>query len=203
MTTASSPAAERPRLLGTGASGPGANIWWGIVGLIAIEITVFSALIASYFYYQVLAPGWPPEPPPPLLLATINTFVLIGSSIAIAIADRGIRDGRQGRLRAGLVASILFAVAFLVLKGVELAGKEYRWDSHAYGSLVWMMLGLHSLHVLSVLLKSCVMAVLAFRGYFSERRYVGIQVNGMYWHFVVVIWIPIYITLYLSPRMGG
>ena len=198
--TAASPT---PRLLDTNASGPGANIWWGIVGLIAVEITVFAALIASYYYYQVLSPGWPPESPPPLLLPTVNTFVLIGSSIAIAIADRGIRDGRQGRLRAGLVASILFAIAFLVLKGMELADKDYHWDTHAYGSIVWMMLGLHSLHVLSVLLKSLVMAVLAFRGYFSERRYVGVQVNGMYWHFVVVIWIPIYITLYLSPRMGG
>lgn len=192
-----------PRELDTNASGPGANIWWGIVGLIAIEITVFSALIASYFYYDANASHWPPEPPPELLLPSVNSFVLLGSSLAIAFADRGIRDGRQGRLRVGLVLSILFAIVFLVLKGIELSQKDYRWDTHAYGSIVWTMLGLHSLHVFTVFLKSCVMAVLAFRGYFTDRNYVGVQVNGLYWHFVVVIWIPLYLTIYVSPRLAG
>ena len=197
------PRGAEPRELDTNASGPGANIWWGIIGLIAVEITVFSALIASYFYYEANSTAWPPEDPPSLRLPTINTFVLIGSSVAIAFADRGIRDGRQGRLKTGLLASIVFALVFLLLKGIELSENPYHWDTHAYGSIVWMMLGLHTLHVVSVLLKSSVMAVLAFKGYFSERRYVGVQVNGLYWHFVVVIWVPIYLTIYVSPRLGG
>lgn len=189
-----------PRLLDDAATGPETTIWWGIVGLITVEIVVFTTLLTSYFYLAVRQHGWPPADAPDLLVPTINSIVLILSSISISIADRGIRDGKQGRLRAGLIASIVFAVLFLGLKAYELAHKPYRWDDHAYGSIVWFILGLHTLHVFSVLLKSCVMTVLAFRGFFSQHSYVGVQVNGLYWHFVVVIWIPIYITVYLSPR---
>lgn len=196
-------AAREPRLLTTDAHGPQTNIFWGIVGLITVEITVFSTLIASYFYYKAGQPDWPPADAPKLLVPTINSVVLALSSLAISIADRGIRDGNQRRLRIGLLASIVFAIVFLALKGYELWHKPYQWDDHAYGSIVWTMLGLHTLHVFSVLLKSCVMTVLAFRGYFSEHSYVGVQVNGLYWHFVVVIWIPIYFTIYISPRVLG
>lgn len=192
---------EEPRELDTDASGPAANIWWGIVGLVTIEIVVFGTLLVSYFYYKAHNPGWEPVDPPRLLLPSLNTAVLVGSSMAISIADRGIRDGNQLRLRAGLLASILFAITFLVLKALEFSQKGYRWDDHSYGSIVWTVLGLHALHVFSVLLKSCVMTVLAFMGYFSARSYVGVQVNGLYWHFVVIIWIPIYLTIYLSPRL--
>lgn len=190
----------QPRLLTTDASGPQTNIWWGIVGLVTVEVTVFTALLTSYFYFEARSPGWPPEEAPKLLLPTVNTVVLLLSSLAISIADRGISKGNQFRLRAGLLASIALAILFLALKAWELADKPYQWDDHAYGSIVWLTLGLHSLHVFSVLLKSCVMAVLAFRGFFSRHSYVGVQVNGLYWHFVVVIWIPIYFTIYISPR---
>jgi cytochrome c oxidase subunit III len=195
--------AQAVRHLGTDAKGPEANIWWGIAGLITIEIVVFGTFISSYFYYKATTTDWPPEPPPDLLLPLLNTLVLVGSSAAIFIADRGIAKGSQQRLRWGLVASTVLAVVFLVLKYLEFDQKEYRWDSHSYGSIVWTMLSLHALHVFSVMLKSAVMTVLAFKGYFTRHSYIGVQVNGLYWHFVVLIWVPIFITVYLSPRWGS
>lgn len=191
---------QQPRLLSDDATGPQTTIWWGIVGLITIEIVVFTTLLTSYFYLGTGEHGWPPAEPPDLLVPTVNTVVLILSSLAIGIADRGISKGSQRRLRWGLLASIVLAILFLGLKAYEFSHKPYRWDDHAYGSIVWLVLGLHTLHVFSVLLKSSVMAVLAFRGFFTRHSYVGVQVNGLYWHFVVVIWIPIYVTIYLSPR---
>jgi cytochrome c oxidase subunit III len=193
--------ARQPRLLTTDASGAQTNIWWGIMGLITIEVMVFGTLIVSYFYLKAHSSGWPPAPPPELLLPTINTLVLFASSYSIHNADRGVAEGDQRRLKIGLTASTVLAVVFLAIKWFEFAEKPYRWDSHAYGSIVFLLLGLHALHVLSVMLKSAVMTALAFRGFFSERSYVGVQVNGLYWHFVVAIWIPIYITVYLSPRL--
>lgn len=204
--TARPPAATEPRpeprLLDDAAAGPEANVWWGVMGLIVIETVVFGTLIVSYFYYEASIANWPSEDPPALLLPSINTLVLVLSSLAIWTADRGIARGSQTRLRLGLLASIVLAVVFLVLKAIELREKPYRWDDHAYGSIVWTMLGLHALHVTSVFLKSCTMAVLAFKGFFTRHSYVGVQVNGLYWHFVVVIWIPIFLTIYLSPRLG-
>jgi len=178
-------------------------LWWGMVGLITIECVVFATLISSYFYLRFHAPEWPPAgaTPPDLLLPTINTLVLIGSSLAMWWADRGIEDhGDQRRLKIGLAAAMAFSFLFLVLKVVEYRDVEYSWASHAYGSIIWVMIVFHSAHVLSVFLKGFVVEILAFKGHFTKERHLGVQINGLYWHFVVVIWIPLYFTIYWAPR---
>jgi cytochrome c oxidase subunit III len=76
----------------------------------------------------------------------------------------------------------------------------YSWSDHAYGSIVWLIAGFHSLHVISLVLKSLLVAVIAWRGYFDEHRYLGVEVNGIYWHFVVLVWVPLYVVLYWGPR---
>jgi cytochrome c oxidase subunit III len=180
-----------------------APLWWGMLFLVTIESVVFGTFLTSYFYYRSLAPHWPPAgtPPPELFLPTLNTLVLIMSSVAVAFADKGIRKGDVARLRIGLVAAILFSAVFLALKVVEYADATYFWDTHAYGSLIWTVIVFHSAHVASVMLKGTVVAVLAFRGYFDAERHLGVDVNGLYWHFVVAIWIPIYLVLYWAPRL--
>lgn len=178
-------------------------LWWGFAGMIAIEATVFTAFIASYLYLKMSATAWPPMPekPPELLLPTINTVILIGSSIALFWAEKGIEKGDQRRLSIGLLVSLLLGTIFLVLKVIEYSKVPYRWDSHAYGSIIWTIIGFHSAHVASVVLKTIVVDVLAWRGYFNRERRLGVTVNGLYWHFVVGIWIPLYITIYWVPRL--
>ena len=186
--------------------GPRGGLWWGMAGLILIEIVVFTGLIATYFYLKFLSPHWPPagEPLPKLLLPTINTVVLIGSSFAIYYADTSISERGDVRgLRIGVSLSLLLGLAFLVLKVVEYSQVEYFWDSHAYGSIVWTMIVFHSSHVLSVVLKSIVVLALSGKGHWTRERAQGVKINGLYWHFVVVIWIPLYITIYLTPRIHG
>lgn len=181
-----------------------APLWWGMCGMILIETVVFSSMIASYLYLKGSSPAlFPPlrDGPPDLLLPTANTLVLIASSIAMYWGDRGIKKGDVAQLRIGIVAAIGLALVFLLLKYVEYSDVPYRWDSHAYGSIIWTIIGFHSAHVMAVVLKGLVVATLAFRGYFNEERHLGVDVNGLYWHFVVAIWIPLYITLYLVPRM--
>jgi heme/copper-type cytochrome/quinol oxidase subunit 3 len=69
--------------------------------------------------------------------------------------------------------------------------------------IVWAMIIFHSSHVLSVVLKNIVVLVLSARGYWTRERCQGIKVNGLYWHFVVIIWIPLYITISLTSRIHG
>jgi cytochrome c oxidase subunit III len=184
------------------AEGHQAPIYWGICGLMLIEGIVFSSLIASYLYLRLVADAWPPAgvDPPKLLLPSINTAVLVSSSFFIHKADHGIRKGDQKWLVGGLGAGIALSIVFLVLKYVEYSGLDYRWDSHAYGSISWTIAGFHSAHVIALLLKTIVMETLAIRGYFNEDRNIGVQVNGLYWHFVVGVWLPLYVLLYFVPR---
>lgn len=179
-----------------------APVWWGVLMLIVIELTVFASLVASYFYLKFHAPAWPPDgiAPPDLLLPSVNAGILLVSSLPVWWADSGIRKGDTRRLKIGLAVGFVLGATFLTLKVIEYAGNDYTWATNAYGSIVWTITGFHSAHVLILLIKTLVVLVLAFRGYFSERRNVGVQANGLYWHFVVIVWIPLFATLYLSPR---
>lgn len=178
-------------------------LWWGFLGLLFIEGTVFAILIASYFYLRMGNPAWPPETfeYPELLLPTINTLVLLASSVAMARADHHVRRGNQRGLALGINIGIVLAVIFLILKAVEYHDYPYRWDTNAYGSIVWAIIGFHSAHVTVLVLKTIIVDVLAWRGYFNQERRLGVTVNGLYWHFVVVVWIPLYLVLYWSPRL--
>ena len=182
-----------------------ATLWWGMLGIIAIELTVFAGLVTTYFYLKLGAAEWPPggTPQPELLLPTIGTLLLLASSPVIHWADTGIRAGKQRRLAIGMLGGALLASAFLVIKFIEYSHVPYRWDDHAYGSIVWTIIGFHSAHVMALLLKTVVVDVLAWRGYFDAERRLGVTINGLYWHFVVAIWVPLYLVLYWSPRVFG
>jgi cytochrome c oxidase subunit I+III len=176
--------------------------WYGMLSLILIEAVVFGSLIVTYFYLRSSNLEWPLGgiDPPELLLPSINAVILLASSIPIHFADQGIRKGNQRRLKIGLIIGFIMGAIFLVLKYIEYSGLDYDWSTNAYTSIVWTITGFHSAHVLALLLKTLVVGVLAFQGYFNEERNAGVQANGVYWHFVVAVWIPLFLTLYIAPR---
>lgn len=180
-----------------------ATIWWGIVGLMAIEATVFACLIGSFFYLQSGQPAWPPSGtrPPELVLPTVSTLVLLASIVPVYWADRAIKEGRTFPLKVAGPVSILLATIFLAIKAYEYSHIGFRWDSHAYGSVVWTMVGFHSAHVLVVILKTMVVSVLAWREYFTAENRIGVTVNGLYWYFVAAVWVPLYFTIYWASRL--
>lgn len=177
-----------------------APLWWGMVGLITIEAVLFTSLIASYFYLRFYATEWPPGgiSKPHLLLPAIGATVLIASSGPMAWADASIKRGNVRNLMIGLALSFVLGVVFLTLKFVEYSGYDYNWATNVYGSITWTIVGFHSAHVITVLLKVAVVFTAAARGYFSAERNLGVRINGLYWQFVVVVWIPLFFTLYLS-----
>jgi len=188
--------------LPTLVSGSRGTGWWGILLLLVIEGTVFSALIASYFYYYSGAPEWPLGgfDPPKLLLPTINAFILWTSVVPAYLADRAVRQGEIGHFRVLRFGATLLLVAFLVIKAVEFSGVDYMWDSNAYGSIIWTITGLHVAHVIAVLLKTASTQALAFRGFWDEYRHLTVQTTTLYWFFVAGIWVPLFATLYLFPN---
>ncbi len=177
-----------------------APLWWGMVGLITIEAVLFGSLIVSYFYLRFYAPAWPMGniSKPSLLLPSVGAVVLMISSGPMFWADASIKRGNVRNLMLGLALSFVLGVAFLTLKFVEYSGYDYNWATNAYGSITWTIVGFHSAHVITVLLKVAVVFTAAARGYFSAERNLGVRINGLYWHFVVVVWIPLFFTLYLS-----
>jgi cytochrome c oxidase subunit III len=189
--------------LPTLVNGPSAAGWWGIIFLILIELVVFSSLIVSYFYLRSLAPVWPSGAiePPDLLLPTLNSLLLLGIAVPIFWSTRAIRRGNQTKLLIGLVLAAILGIIFLALKYVEYSDQDYTWATNAYGSVVWTMTGFHAVHVIAVVLKTLAIIYVALKGYFNARRHVAIEGNANYWYFVIGIWIPLYLTIYISPRL--
>jgi cytochrome c oxidase subunit III len=177
-----------------------APLWWGMILLILIEVVLFASLIVSYFYLRFYAPEWPLGgiSQPDLLLPSISAVILFISSAPMYWADSNIKKGNVRNLKIGLALSFVLGAIFLVLKAIEYFGYDYNWATNAYGSITWTIAGFHSAHVMSVLLKVAVVFTAASQGYFSEERNLGVRINGLYWHFVVAIWVPLFFTLYLS-----
>jgi len=91
--------------------------------------------------------------------------------------------------------------AFLVLRGFEFTTLNVMWYANAYGSIVWLLLGLHTTHLVTDAVDTAVLVALLYRGPFEGKRLVDTSENAIYWYFVVLSWLPIYAVVYLVPRV--
>ncbi|HYC58732.1 MAG TPA: cytochrome c oxidase subunit 3 [Thermoanaerobaculia bacterium] len=179
-------------------------MWWATMTIIAIEGTVFAMAIASYFYLQGNEETWPPAdtPLPGLMWPTVNVIILLASLFPNHKVKTAAEDMNLGQVRLWSVIADTFAVAFVVVRVFEFRELNVSWDSNAYGSVTWTLLGLHSVHLLTDLIDSVVLTVLMFTRHGDEpRRFVDVSENCFYWNFVVLSWLPIYAVLYWTPRL--
>jgi heme/copper-type cytochrome/quinol oxidase subunit 3 len=181
------------------------NEWWGMLMLIATELTLFALLLFSYFFVRFKsAPPWPPDgiKDPKLLKPAVMTVILLASSGPIWWAERGIRLGRSYRLLAGFAGGFLLGAAFLTLQVFEYLEKvkESTPRTDAYSSLFYTITTLHGAHVLVGLLLIAWTWLRALRGRYTRARHVAVQTTALYWHFVDGVWIFIFGSLYLSPH---
>lgn len=177
-------------------------MWWGTMGLVAIESTVFALAIMSYFYLRSHAGAWPQSGrPPDLLWGTLNTAIMVGSMIPNHFAKRAAERLDLPAVKLWMVACMLVSVAFLTVRVFEFKTLNTHWDSSAYGSIVWMLMGLHTTHLITDAYDSLVLTVLMFTGPLEGKRYVDVSENAGYWYFVVLSWIPIYAVIYWGARI--
>jgi cytochrome c oxidase subunit 3 len=183
--------------------GPRAPLWWGILGLIIIESTVVATFIASYFYLRMGAAVWPPPgvAPPDLLWPTVNAGLLLASAGTMWGASIAMNRNKT-RLFSVLVGiALLLACSVLILRWQQFMDLEFRWDEHAYGSIVWTITGFHFIHVVSAIIGTAVVFILSLMNYFDKDRQLAVVVDTLYWYFVCFAWIPFYLVLYWVPRL--
>lgn len=171
-------------------------MWWGTMGLMLIEGTVFAITVVVYFYLRSHSATWPVNRAPELLWGGVNTAIMLGSLLPNWLAKRAAEREDKRAARFWLVACLLFALAFLVVRVFEFGALNTRWDSNAYGSVVWMLLALHTTHLVTDTIDTAVLAVLMFTGPLEGKRFVDVSENAMYWYFVVGSWLPIYAVIY-------
>lgn len=176
--------------------------WWGMAFLILTEGALFAYLFFSYFYLASQSnEAWPPGGPPKLLMATINTGVLLASSGAAWWAERGIRAGRRGRLTAGLVLALLLGCLFIGVQAHEWQTRPFVLSTSPYSSLYFIITGFHGAHVIVGLLVLVALLVWNLLGRFDRGWHLEVSVGIVYWHFVDLVWLAVFSVLYLSPRL--
>ncbi|WP_426954388.1 cytochrome c oxidase subunit 3 [Muricoccus radiodurans] len=177
--------------------------WWGTLAFMLIEGTGFALAIATYLYLASIAPAWPLNAElPDLWPGLAVTAVLLLSVIPNLLLSRwaGAQDLRK--VRIGIVVMSLLGIVPLVLRVFEFRALNTSWDSNAYGSVVWLLLGLHTTHLITDLGDTLVLAAVMFtRHGDNKRRYGDVQDNALYWNFVVLTWLPVWACLYLGARL--
>ena len=177
-------------------------MWWGTAGLMAIEGTVFALAIVMYFYLRSHSDTWPMSTPPPgLLWGTLNTAILAISAWPNQLAKRAAERLDRRGVQIWLTICLALGVLFLIVRAVEFTALNVRWDSDAYGSIVWLLMALHTTHLVTDTWDTAVLDVLFFTGPLEGKRYVDVNENAIYWDFVVLSWLPIYAVIYLAPRV--
>lgn len=182
--------------------GPRMTLWWGMLVFLAIEGTVLAMLVVTHLYLWLLAPVWPPSGtgPPALPRATIHAVLLTASMALGYLTDRASQREEQRRTLALLAGMILVGFASLGLRALEFVDVNCRWDSHAYGSIVWTILAMHGLHVLVETLENVLLAVVFCCGRLERKHYVDVHVNMVYWYFVAGAGVALYALIFLLPR---
>jgi len=185
------------------AYGPRATLWWGVVGMLMIEATMFAMLVATYFYLRVTADTWPPlgTPSPRLLAATLNIALLVVSVAPMYLMHRASWRSDRHAVALWLAVGTLIGGGTLVLRGFEFAALNCRWDSHAYGSVLWTIVAMHAGHLVSSTLENLLLALLMIIGPIERKHFVDASVNALYWYFVVASWLPLYVLVYWVPRL--
>jgi len=186
--------------LPTTAIGHRSPLWWGVMGMIAIESTMFALLAASYFYLRGGASVWPPPHSRlPFTLDTVNVALLLVSLFPMWKTLKAAKAGSLRGMRTWLSVATILGLSCLAIRGWEFATIGFRWDAHVYGSIVWTILGMHALHLLASNGENVIFIVLLFKGPVEEKHLVDVYLNAIYWFFVVASWLPFYAIIFLDP----
>jgi len=171
----------------------------GIFLFIASEVMLFGAFFTAYFFVRVVneAP-WPPAPfHLPVYIAGVNTAILLTSSFTMHWSLQAIKRGNRAGLQAGLLLTFLMGLVFLLTQAREYSRVGFAPHDGAFGTIFYSLTGLHGAHVFVGLTILLFMTIRAFRGHFTPEHHHGVEIGGIYWHFVDVMWIVVYATIYL------
>ncbi len=171
----------------------------GMLLFIISEVMVFGAFFTAYFFIRVVqGQEWPAQGDElPKLIAGVNTAILVMSSFTLHWAEVSIKAENRRGLQAGIFTTLLLGTTFLFIQINEYVKVGFAPQDSAQGTIFYGLTGLHGAHVFIGLLLLLTVTIRSFRGHFSAHEHRGVEIPGIYWHFVDVMWIVVYLTVYI------
>nr|QDI93925.1 cytochrome c oxidase subunit III [Tuxedo bicinctus]QDI93938.1 cytochrome c oxidase subunit III [Tuxedo bicinctus]QDI93951.1 cytochrome c oxidase subunit III [Tuxedo bicinctus] len=176
----------------------------GMILFIISEILFFISFFWAFFHSS-LAPAveigmiWPPKGIisfNPMQIPLLNTVILLCSGISITWAHHALMEKNHNQTSQGLIVTVILGIYFTILQGFEYLEASFTISDSVYGSCFFMATGFHGIHVIigTTFIIICLMRHLKF--HFSSKHHFGFEAAAWYWHFVDVIWLFLYITIY-------
>jgi cytochrome c oxidase subunit III len=171
----------------------------GMLLFIMSEVMIFGAFFTAYFFIRIVTNDpWPaPGTALPEAVAGVNTAILLSSSLTIHWALVSVRKGNRFGLKAGMVATFCLGLTFLFVQINEYIHLGWAAHDSAQATVFYSLTGLHGAHVFIGLCALAIVTIRSFRGHYSPEHHQGMEVPGIYWHFVDAMWIIVYTTVYV------
>ena len=171
----------------------------GILLFIISEVMIFGAFFTAYFFIRIVTHNpWPARGTVvPEAVAGVNTAILLSSSLTIHWALTSIKNGNRFGLKAGMLSTFLLGLTFLTIQINEYVHLGWAPHDSAQATVFYSLTGLHGAHVVIGLGALLMVTIRAFRGHYSPEAHAGMEVPGIYWHFVDVMWIVVFTTVYV------
>nr|YP_009935675.1 cytochrome c oxidase subunit III [Nephus oblongosignatus]QNS38579.1 cytochrome c oxidase subunit 3 [Nephus oblongosignatus] len=177
---------------------------WGMILFITSEIFFFISFFWGFFHSSLtpsieLGMIWPPKSIMtfnPIQIPLLNTLILLSSGLTVTWAHHGLMENNYNQAFQGLLISIILGFYFTLLQGIEYYESSFNISDSVYGSCFFMATGFHGLHVIigSIFLSSCLIRLILL--HFSSWHHFGFEAAAWYWHFVDVVWLFLYISIY-------
>lgn len=176
-------------------------IWWGTLGFVALEGMAFVLAAGAYLYLAWSNADWPQDRAPDLLAGTALLAVLILSLLPTLWLAKAARIEDRRKVRMGLLLASAFGILAIAIRCYELTTLNTRWDTNVFGSMQWLLIGLHTTHLVTDVGDTLVLTALMFTRHAEGKRFSDVSDNCFYWYFVVVSWAPIYGLVYWAARL--
>ena len=175
--------------------------WLANVFYMAIEGMMFALMFATYFYLRTRSTNWPPGHLAPVLkYGAVNAVVFLVSVIPAWIVKRRAPERNRRAVRNGLLVLASFALSATVLRIFEFGALNCRWTDDAYSSTVWVLIGMHSGHLVTELIETLVLLSVSFTRKMEGTRLADAAINSDYWYFVVVTGLMVDLLIYGTTR---
>ena len=176
----------------------------GMLLFIASEVMFFAALFGAYFNVKSSAQQWPPDGTEfinPMWLPVLATVLLVSSSFTMQWGIWRIRKGDRTGMNRAIAVTLLLGVTFLCIQGFDyltlVNHDAFGINSGVYGTLFYTMTGFHGAHVLGGVIGMSVILSRGMQGQFSAKHHVAVEAVSAYWHFVDIVWVALFATIYL------
>src|SRR5919197_852216 len=189
---------------------------WAAILFISSETMFFGALFTTYFFLRGRLPAWEPvfqrcveecEKPTwnavthigglAIPLVAINTVALLSSSVTMQLAVNAIKRGDRNGLRNWLIPTLVLGALFLIGQGYEYTKLGFLPRDGIFAGVFFTLTGFHGAHVTGGVVMNTIVLFRTLKGQFSARRHLAVEAASIYWHFVDVVWIGLFTTIYI------